>query len=142
MQRIMLGALLLAACAGPSGEQKGVASGGRSFCGISEPRWVAADRDFDRQTTLEAISALTNAANADREKLKAGAANDVGGAIDELYARPASTAFISHGVAELATRLRQLDCAVRSGRLQPAQAETTYGKILAELDAEKRTLGG
>src|SRR5690349_15387789 len=111
MRRIMLGALLLAACAGS--EKKDVANGGRAFCGINEPHWAAADRDYDRQSTLEAIAALTNAANTDREKVKAGAANDVGGTLDELYAKPASTAFIKQGVAELATRLRQLDCAVR-----------------------------
>jgi hypothetical protein len=138
MRRIMLCGLLLAACAGS--EKKDVASGGSALCGITEPRWPAADRDFDRHTTLEAIAALTSAATADLDKLKAGSRGDVGGAIDELYGRPASAAFISHGVAELATRLRQLDCAVRSGRLQPAQAEATYGKILAELAAERRTI--
>src|SRR5262249_8353217 len=138
MRRIMLCGLLLAACAGA--EKKEVASGGSLMCGITEPRWAAADRDFDRRTTLDAIVALTSAARTDLDKLKAGARGDVGGAIDELYNKPASTAFISHGVAELATRLRQLDCAVRAGKLQPAQAEATYGKILAELAAERRVI--
>jgi hypothetical protein len=138
MRRIMLCVLLLSACAGA--EKKEVASGANAMCGITEPRWPAADRDFDRRITLDTIAALTAAVTTDLDKLKAGAHTDVGSALDELYTKPASSAFISHGVAELATRLRQLDCAVRSGKLQSAQAEATYGKILAELAAEKRTL--
>jgi hypothetical protein len=139
MKRIAcIALLLLPACA--ETPNKGVASAGRSFCGISEPHWVSADRDFDRHTTVEALVALTGAAKTDRDKLHGGNRNDVGGAIDELYARPASSAFISSGVASLATRLRQLDCAVRAGVLDFERADQTYGQIMAELQAERNTL--
>jgi hypothetical protein len=139
MTRIALFALVsLSACA--ESPKKDVATGGRTFCSISEPRWASASRDFDRHTTVEAIIALADAAKTDRGRLHAGNRNDVGGTLDDLYTHPASSAFISSGVAELATRLRQLDCAVRAGAVDFNRADQTYGKIIAELQAERSTI--
>ena len=135
----MLGAVLLpfliGGCAGPTQDVKG------GYCAINEPRWPAASRDFDRATTIETIAALDAAARGDREKLKQGARGDVGANIDMLYQHDQrSSAFISNGVAELANRLRQLDCAVRANRVDSARAEQSYEQILAELAAERATL--
>ena len=139
MTRAIVCVLLLAGCAETQSTARHQSG---AFCSISNPRWPSASRDFDRQTTLEAIAALTDAAQADRDRLKAGAKSEVGGRLNALYERgPSSSAFISAGVAELATRLRQLDCAVRADRLAPAQADTAYAQILRELAAERATLG-
>ncbi len=138
MKRVLFCILLVAGCA--ETQTTGTIHGG-ALCGISNPRWPSASRDFNRQITLEAIAGISEAAKADREKLKAGVRNEVGGAADELYARqPSDSAFVSSGVAELATRLRQLDCAVRSNHVDPARADASYSNILAELAAERGTL--
>jgi hypothetical protein len=138
MTKTMLFALLLAGCATTSSS---TAPGG--YCSISDPRWPSAARDYDRRTTLDAIAVLTDAAKADRDRLKTGARSDVGNSINEIYQRgTSSSAFISSGVAELANRLRQLDCAVRANRLEYSRAEASYGQILTELQAERATLEG
>jgi hypothetical protein len=110
------------------------------YCSISEPGWAAANRDFDRATTIESIAGLTEAANADRDRLHAGARDDVGARLDQLYRTYHTTAFVSQGVAELGTRLRQLDCAVQHGSVEFAKADQLYAQILAELAVEKSTL--
>jgi hypothetical protein len=112
------------------------------MCSIAEMAWPAAPRDFDRARTLEAVGSLENIAKADRTRYNTGSRADVGGQLDELYRQPASTAFVSHGVAELAVRLRQLDCAVQRGRFNDGKADALYAQILAELEAEQHTLDG
>jgi hypothetical protein len=136
MKRILFLALWLTGCAASSGETK---SGAR-YCSIAEPTWATADRDFDRATTIEELHALKDAAQADRDKLKAGVRNEVGDAVDQLYRKPAPTAFVGKGVGELGTRLRQLDCAVRADKLPYDAAVTRYDQILSELGAEQATL--
>jgi hypothetical protein len=135
MKTLVFVSLLCAACAGSRSE---VASGG--YCSINEPRWAAANRDFDRALTLEVIAGLRDAATDDRNKLHAGARGDVGARIDELSRHLTSNAFVSTGVAALGVRLRQLDCAVRKNRMAFEVSEGLYEKIVAELEAERQTL--
>ncbi len=136
MKRTLALALLFAGCAGPVANH--AAQGG--YCSIAQPSWPAASRDYDRRVTLETIAALTEAARADRGQLKQGIHGEVGNAVDELYQHNIRREFISSGVAELANRLRQLDCAVRASRVDFAQADASYGRILGELAAERAAL--
>jgi hypothetical protein len=138
MKKTLLAALLVAGgCAATSGE---VRSSGALSCGIAEQGWAAADRDFDRATTIEELHALKGVAQADRDKLKAGQKADVGSSLDELFRKPAPGAFVGKGVAELGQRLRQLDCAVRNDKLAYDLAQRRYDQILSELGAEQATL--
>lgn len=139
MKRIMMFAVLMAAgCA--SSQKPGAQVGGSGYCSIAEVKWPSAARDFDRRTTLEVLGALAEAAEADHAQLKAGARGEVGTKLDENIRRVANDGFVSRGVAELGVRLRQLDCAVKSGRVDSARASALYGQILAELQAERATL--
>jgi len=135
MKRTLCIAMFLGGCATGGADVK---SGG--YCSIAEPGWTAAERDFDRATTIEQLHALKGAAQADRDKLKAGAKAEVGDAVDQIYRKPAPTAFVGKGVAELGNRLRQLDCAVRSDKLTYDVAVQRYDQILGELGAEQATL--
>lgn len=142
MKRILLLAVVTAAgCATTTSPGKEVRSGGSLLCGISQPAWPSADRDFDRRTTLEVLAGLESAAHTDRSGLHAGTKAQVGEALDQMSARPdSSRAFISSGAAELAVQLRQLDCAVKSGVISFATADQRYGQILADVAAERSTL--
>jgi hypothetical protein len=92
---------------------------------------------------MEAVAALRDAANGDRARVKGGTTNDVGEQIDQLYRQSnGGGAFVSHGVAELGTRLRQLDCAVRHGRVNGGDADARYAQLLADLQAEADVLDG
>src|SRR5262245_25265305 len=113
MKRTLLIAMFLGGCAASNGEVRTSSL----TCGIAEQPWSAADRDFDRATTIEELHALKGAAQASRDKLKGGAKAEVGDQLDQLYRRQAPTAFVGKGVAELGNRLRQLDCAVRADKV-------------------------
>ncbi len=114
--------------------------GGGGYCGIAEPEWHGAVRDYDRATTLETIAGLRQYANSDRVKSRTGARGDVGGELDELFRRPAPEAFIARGVTDLGVRLRQLDCGVRGGRVPVDQADALYAEILGQLGSEQAAL--
>jgi hypothetical protein len=111
--------------------------GGGGYCSIGEPAWASAARDFDRATTLEIIAGLRAAAESDRTRARTGQRAEVGAELDELARHHTTSAFISHGTAELATRLRQLDCAVRAGRVEPDRSGELYARILGELIGER-----
>jgi hypothetical protein len=131
--------LLLGACAeNPKpGAESGASAG---FCSMTEPSWNGAARDFDRGATLEVIGSLRQVAAADQHRAKVGARADVGVELDELLKRPAPSGFIARGVAQLGVRLRQLDCAVRAGRVNGERANALYAQILAELTGEQAAL--
>ena len=125
------------AATGPGGSTTAANVG---WCTIAEPAFAHAPRDFDRAATLEVIAGLRAAADADRVRLRTGAKNEVGSELDEFFRNHRSQAFISHGTGELGTRLRQLDCAVRAGRITTEKSEELYGQILAELASEQAVL--
>jgi hypothetical protein len=114
-----------------------------STCGIQLPVWSVAHSDFDRAATLEVLASLKDTASEDREHARLGRRDEVGRSADALFtvAPSAAGAFVSYGAYELASRLRQLDCAVRRSSVTPELAQARYGAILAELDAERTTLG-
>lgn len=133
---IIVGLLIAASgCASSKVVQRG---DGAAMCGVEDPRLQAAPRDFDRSSTISVIGSLTEMAAQDREQLKTGARSAIGARFDQLASqRP--HAFIANDVAELATRLRQLDCSVRAG-MPTDTADQRYAQILAELKVEKNIL--
>jgi hypothetical protein len=136
MKKTLLVAMFLGGCAASNGEVRSSAL----TCGIADQTWASADRDFDRNTTIEQLHALKGAAQTDRDKLKAGAKAEVGDALDQLYRKQAPSAFVGKGVAELGNRLRQLDCGVRADKIAYDVAVKRYEQILGELGAEQATL--
>ena len=116
------------------------ARNGGSFCAIDEAPWPSAATAFDRRLTLEVIGGLRQSVEADMRALAEGRRNEIGDRLTAISHQPATSAFISTGVAELATRLRQLDCAVRAQRVAPELAQQRYGTILGELQVEQATL--
>jgi hypothetical protein len=107
---------------------------------LPEPAWATAPQAFDRGLTLEVIAGLQKTVDAERAALKSGRPTTVGDALESYYLRSTEGAFISAGVGELATRLRQLDCGVRAGKIAGEVAQVRYAQIVAELAAEQRTL--
>lgn len=130
---------LLGACAENPKVGSETAAGAR-FCSLADPSWNGAARDFDRGATLEVIGSLRQVAAADQHRAKVGARADVGVELDELLKRPAPSGFIARGVAQLGVRLRQLDCAVRAGRMAPERANELYAQIINELVGEQAAL--
>jgi len=116
-----------------------VTSAGGS-CGVVATSWLASDRDFDRATTIEHVRGLKAALEADRDRLKRGDKATVGDDLNALLSLPRPAVYVSKGVYELANRLRQLDCAVRAGRLAYDVSMKRFAQILLELDAEQFTL--
>jgi hypothetical protein len=116
------------------------ARNGGGFCTIDEAPWPSAPSAFDRRLTLEVIGGLRQSVEADIRALAEGRRNEIGDRLTAISHQPATSAFISVGVAELATRLRQLACAVRAQRVSPEIAQQRYGSILGELRIEQATL--
>jgi len=116
------------------------ARNGGSFCAIDEAPWPSAPSAFDRRLTLEVIGGLRQSVEADMRALAEGRRNEIGDRLTAISHQPATSAFISNGVGELATRLRQLDCAVRPQRVSTEMAQKRYGSILGELQVEQATL--
>ena len=137
MKRILVLALFGTACATSGGAMRNSSA---MACGIAQQPWPAASRDFDRSRSVAVIGSLKQIAAADRDHLKMGQKSDVGDSLDNLYREGGSGGFVSSGVAELGNRLRQLDCAVRAGRMNAAEAAPLYDQILGELTAERSTL--
>jgi hypothetical protein len=132
------GGLLFAACASTGPSSGSLRRSG--YCEIAEAQLQGAPSAFDRVTTLEMIAGLRSSTEADRDLLKRGEASEVGQQLSQLNYTQRSQGFISSGVAELAVRLRQLDCAVRARRVGNAEAIKRYEQILLELGAEEATL--
>lgn len=139
MKRTLLCALCLTACAStPSTGASGIPQSG--WCSLSEPVWASAARDFNRAATLEVLAAIRTLVDTDRSLVKAGQKSDVGSQLDEIYKTMRPTGFVSDGVAQLGVRLRQLDCAVRAGKVEYQTAITRYDEIANLLGAEQATL--
>jgi hypothetical protein len=103
--------------------------------------WAA--RDFDHDRSIALLARVESAARADRAALTDGATDARTGREVDALAGDGSNAFVSHDVAELATRLRQLDCAVLAGNLRdPGRALARYDQILGEIGATRLALGG
>ena len=115
-------------------------SNGGSYCNINEAPWASAPSAFDRRLTLEVINSLRQAVDADVRALHEGRRAEIGDRLSQVSQQPATTAFISSGVSELAGRLRQLDCAVRANRVPFDAAAQRYTAILGELSVEQATL--
>lgn len=116
------------------------ARNGGGFCVIDEAPWPSAATAFDRRLTLEVIAGLRQSVESDLRALAEGRRNEIGDRLTAISHQPTTSAFISMGVAELATRLRQLDCAVRAQRVAPELAQQRYGSILGELQVEQAIL--
>lgn len=126
--------LLLSGCAASNPMRRA----SMTLCSVGDPAWPSAPRDWDRATTLDVLGTLSQATDDDRARLHAGHLDEVGALLD---AAPApSRAFIAHDVAELGTRLRQLDCAVRARTLPFDVADRRYAQILGELRVERSVL--
>ncbi len=127
---------LLGACGGAlTGSNRGP-----SFCAIGEAPWPSAASAFDRRLTLEVLNSLRRAVDADLAALRQGRRGEVGDQLTAISREPATTAFISSGTFELAVRLRQLGCAVRSNKVGGELAEQRYTHIRDELAIEQATL--
>ncbi len=108
-------------------------------CQLADIGWSSAPDHFDKGRTNGAAAKLQSVAQADREAY-AGAhdGTQVGSKLGELAAEVPSGVFVSSKVADLAIRLRQLDCAIQRGTFKSRvdEADRLYGQILSELNAE------
>jgi hypothetical protein len=144
--KIGLAALVLApACA--SGPPEGVRTEVvKAACPLDSVDWPAAEKDFDRARTVELASRLEAAARADEEAYRTDPATRSLGAQLTAIGRDASrggSTFVSHDLAALALRLRQLDCALLGGALhgEPETASKRYESIIRELVEERKKQG-
>jgi hypothetical protein len=139
-----MGSLMVAAgmgpgCAGPTAESRAAAA-----CPIPQLPWDAADEGgaFNRARSAELTARLASVAAEDQRAAQAG--QPIGERLTALGRETASTAIISKPTAQLAERLRQLECAVQRGAYarNPQMADRLFGQILGELDREQVALGG
>jgi hypothetical protein len=133
---IVVLALVLGGCASQNPEVVKPAGG----CELVVPRWLGAAQDYDRTLSGALLSRLEEAALADREVLRSG--GQPGERLDAISRDAASTTFVAAEAAELATRLYQLECAVRRGTFAktPGTADKLIGQIAADAQAARRKL--
>jgi hypothetical protein len=139
----LFGMLLAAAAAGCAADATGpsrVVS--LAACRIAPLDFPSAVRDFDRGRSTQLLSEVEKIARADRQALAEGAAETRLGRGLESLGGDGRGAFVAHDVAELAVRLRQLDCAVLAGGLRaPGEADRRYDRLLAEIEAARHAFG-
>ncbi len=136
----LLPALLLAGCAATTPSAQVVPLG---TCRIPNFSFPSAQRDFDRERSVRLLGEVEKTALADRQALSEGAAEArLGRGLEGFGADGGGSKFVAHDVAELATRLRQLDCAILAGGLKtPGEADRRYERLLAEIEAARHALG-
>lgn len=124
-------------CAGPTAAVK------PAECAIPQLPWDAADEGgaFNRERSVELTAKLAAVAAEDRGAAREG--RPIGERLAALGRETASTAIVSKPTAQLAERLRQLECAVQRGTWarSPQTADRLFGQILGELDREQVALG-
>jgi hypothetical protein len=100
-----------------------------------------AAEDYNKAASADAVEKLAQAARADRDALKSNPGS-VGTQLSEISRSASRTAFVAAPVVELATRLRQLDCAMlRSpSALRPDEADKRYQQIIAEIEDQRGKL--
>lgn len=126
-------------CASTTGSARSDAPVGS--CHLADIGWSAAPDHFDQGRTSDAATKLKSVAQADREAYASGHdGNAVGSKLGELAAEVPSGVFVSSKVADLAVRLRQLDCAIQRGTFKDRadQADRLYAEILTELSSEQQ----
>jgi hypothetical protein len=129
--------LVLGACAAP----QRIAVGTHATCSVPSVTWAAAQDDFNRKLTLEMLGALESVLKSDRQTWRT-PGRALGGSLASLGHGAESRGFVSLETAELATRLRQLDCAVLEGlfNARPNEADQRYGQILADLAQHRQAI--
>jgi hypothetical protein len=108
-------------------------------CGIAELTFAAAESDYSKPLTATTLDKLSAIVRADRESFRADpSGSKLGTGLGELNASLDKGPFVAKKTLESATRLRQLDCAVRRGTFngRSQDADQLYGEILGEVDKE------
>lgn len=120
--------LVLGGCAAQNTEGVRPAGG----CELVQPRWLGAAQDYDRSLSGSLLARLEETALADRELVRNGGVP--GDRLDALSREVPGTTFVAAEAAELATRLYQLECAVRRGTF--AKTPQTADKLMAQIAAD------
>jgi hypothetical protein len=113
----------------------------QATCAIADVAMPGAGSDYNKAATATTVDQLAEAARADRDALK-GDPGRLGTRLSELNRSASRVAFVAAPVVELATRLRQLDCAMlRSpSALRPEEADKRYQQIIAEIEDQRGKL--
>jgi hypothetical protein len=101
-------------------------------CTIAEVTFAASDTDYSKPLTAQTLDKLSAAVRSDRESFRADPSGKALGL--SLDKGP----FVAKGALQSATRLRQLDCAIRRGTFngRTQDADQLYGDILGDVDKE------
>jgi hypothetical protein len=118
-----------------------MAVGTQASCAVPSVTWAAAQEDFNRKLTLATLVELEAVLKSDRLAWRTPGAT-LGRPLAELGRGVDSRGFVSLETAELATRLRQLDCAVLEGlfNARPDEADKRYDQLLTDLERHRQVL--
>ena len=125
--------LIVAGCAHE--ESRPVPSG----CTIAEVSFPAAEENYSKPLTATTLDKLGAVVRSDRESFRTDpSGTKLGSGLAELNTELEKGPFVAKKTLEAATRLRQLDCAVRRGTFngRTQDADQLYGEILGEVDKE------
>lgn len=138
MKSSLLLLAFLAGCANEAVRNDPPPAGG---CPLPLLSWPAAADTWDHSRTSEAALKVAQAARADAARFQSEPAH-LGSQLAEIDSQVSRTTFLEPSVVELATRLRQLDCAVMRGTFarHPEQAEKLYLEIATSLESEHAKL--
>jgi hypothetical protein len=101
-------------------------------CAIAQVNWRAAEDDYDRPATIEALGSLESAIGKESSGQNAVAAK-----LDTLFRKPPSSVFLSRWTIDAAVRLRQLACAEQLGLVSPGEADQRYIDTINDIEDER-----
>jgi hypothetical protein len=108
-------------------------------CTIAEVTFAASDTDYSKPLTAQTLDKLSAAVRSDRELFRADPSGKaLGLGLTDLNMSLDKGPFVAKGALQSATRLRQLDCAIRRGTFngRTQDADQLYGDILGDVDKE------